>query len=204
MSDNYTLLQRKYWIFDLDGTLTVAVHDFNAIRNELGIPAGQPIIKTIESLPENESLALQQKLQEIEENLARNARPAKGVKNLLEALHRRNYHLGILTLNSRENAWLSLEALDLADYFNEDFVIGRWCEEPKPSPNGIHKLLNHWKVTASDALMVGDYLYDLQVGRAAEIATVHVDPSGAFPWPELADIRVNSLDELAGLLAEKS
>ncbi|HIN00314.1 MAG TPA: HAD family hydrolase, partial [Deltaproteobacteria bacterium] len=43
MSDNYTLLQRKYWIFDLDGTLTVAVHDFNAIRNELGIPAGQPI-----------------------------------------------------------------------------------------------------------------------------------------------------------------
>ena len=88
MSDNYTLLQRKYWIFDLDGTLTVAVHDFNAIRNELGIPAGQPIIKTIESLPDNESLALQQKLQEIEENLARNARPAKGVKNLLEALHR--------------------------------------------------------------------------------------------------------------------
>jgi len=71
MSDNYTLLQRKYWIFDLDGTLTVAVHDFNAIRNELGIPAGQPILKTIESLPENESLALQQKLQDIEENLAR-------------------------------------------------------------------------------------------------------------------------------------
>ena len=55
MSANYTLLQRKYWIFDLDGTLTVAVHDFNAIRNELGIPAGQPIIKTIESLPDNES-----------------------------------------------------------------------------------------------------------------------------------------------------
>ncbi len=160
MSDNYTLLQRKYWIFDLDGTLTVAVHDFNAIRNELGIPAGQPILKTIESLPENESLALQQKLQEIEENLARNARPAKGVKNLLEALHRRNYHLGILTLNSRENAWLTLEALDLADYFNEYSVIGRWCVEPKPSPKGIHRLLNHWEVAANDALIVGDYLYE--------------------------------------------
>ena len=157
MSDNYTLLQRKYWIFDLDGTLTVAVHDFNAIRNELGIPAGQPILKTIESLPENESLALQQKLQEIEENLARNARPAKGVKNLLEALHRRNYHLGILTLNSRENAWFTLESLGLADYFNEDSVIGRWCVEPKPSPKGIHSLLNHWEVAANDVLIVGDY-----------------------------------------------
>ena len=204
MSNNYTLLQRKYWIFDLDGTLTVAVHDFNAIRNELGIPAGQPIIKTIESLPEKESLALQQKLQEIEENLARTARPAKGVKNLLEALHRRNYHLGILTLNSRENAWLTLEALGLADYFNEDLVIGRWCVEPKPSPKGIHRLLNHWKVTAIDALIVGDYLYDLQVGRAAEIATIHVDPKGEFSWPKLADIQAKSLDEIGNLLTKNS
>ena len=204
MSDNYTLLQRKYWIFDLDGTLTVAVHDFNAIRNELGIPAGQPILKTIESLPENESLALQQKLQEIEENLARNAKPAQGVKNLLEALHHRNYHLGILTLNSRENAWFTLESLGLADYFNEDSVIGRWCVEPKPSPKGIDRLLNHWEVPANDALIVGDYLYDLQVGRAAVIATVHVDPKGEFSWSELADIQANSLDELADLLADNS
>jgi len=204
MPDNYTLLQRKYWIFDLDGTLTVSVHDINAIRNELGITAGQPIIKTIESLPENESLTLQQKLQKIEEKLARNARPAKGVKNLLEALHHRNYHLGILTLNSRENAWLTLEALDLVDYFNEDCVIGRSCVEPKPSPKGIHRLLNQWKVEANDALIVGDYLYDLQVGRAAEIVTVHVDPKGEFSWPELTDIQANSLDELADLLVDNS
>ena len=202
MSDNYTLLQRKNWIFDLDGTLTVAVHDFNAIRNELGIPEGHPIIETIESLPGNESLALQQKLQDIEEKLARNAKPAQGVKVLLEALHQRNYHLGILTLNSRENAWVTLEALDLEDYFNEDFVIGRSCTEPKPSPKGIHKLLNHWKVDANEAIIAGDYLYDLQVGRAAEIGTIHVDPKGEFSWPELADIQVNSLSELADLLAE--
>ena len=92
----------------------------------------------------------------------------------------------------------------MADYFNEDSVFGRWCVEPKPSPKGIHRLLNHWEVAANDALIVGDYLYDLQVGRAAEIATVHVDPKGEFSWPELADIQVNSLAELADLLAEQS
>ena len=200
MSVNYSLLKRKNWIFDLDGTLTVAVHDFDAIRKELGIPAGLPIVKTIKSLPENESVVLQNKLHEIEEKLARNASPAHGVQTLLENLQRCNYSLGILTLNTRENAWFTLEALGLAHYFSKEFVIGRWCEEPKPSPKGIHKMLNQWKVTSEDALMVGDYLYDLQVGRAAEIATVHVDPSGEFAWPELADIQVNSLDELAGLL----
>jgi len=50
--------------------------------------------------------------------------------------------------------------------------------------------------------MVGDYLFDLQVGRAAGTATIHVDGSGAFRWPELADLAVVDLGELAeGLTA---
>ena len=200
MSKNHNLLKRKYWIFDLDGTLTIAVHDFNAIREELGIPEGQPIIKTLESLPLKESRNKKKKLQEIEEKLALNASPAPGVEKLLKTLDSQNYFFGILTLNTRENAWITLKALGLSEYFTKESVIGRWCAEPKPSPNGIKKLLNHWNVYANDALIVGDYLYDLQVGRAAEIATVHVDPSGNFEWPELTDISVCSLNELTEML----
>ena len=200
MSKNHNLLKRKYWIFDLDGTLTIAVHDFNAIREELGIPEGQPIIKTLELLPLKESHNKKKKLQEIEEKLALNASPAPGVKKLLETLSSQNYFFGILTLNTRENAWITLKVLGLSEYFSKESVIGRWCAEPKPSPNGIKKLLNHWNVNANEALIVGDYLYDLQVGRAAEIATVHVDPSGGFEWPELADISVCSLNELTEML----
>ena len=200
MSKNHHLLKRKYWIFDLDGTLTIAVHDFDAIREELGIPEGQPIIKTLESLPLKESRNKKKKLQEIEEELALKATPAPGVEKLLETLNSQNYLFGILTLNTRENAWITLKALGLSEYFTKESVIGRWCAEPKPSLNGIKKLLNHWNVYANDALIVGDYLYDLQVGRAAEIATVHVDPSGNFEWPELADISVCSLKELTEML----
>ena len=200
MSKNHHLLKRKYWIFDLDGTLTIAVHDFNAIREELGIPEGQPIIKTLESLPLKESRNKKKKLQEIEEKLALNASPAPGVEKLLETLNSQNYFFGILTLNTRENAWITLKALGLSEYFTNESVIGRWCAEPKPSPNGIKKLLNHWNVYANDALIIGDYLYDLQVGRAAKIATVHVDPSGNFEWPELTDISVCSLNELTEML----
>ena len=200
MSKNHHLLKRKYWIFDLDGTLTIAVHDFNAIREELGIPEGQPIVKTLESLPLKESRNKKKKLQEIEEKLALKATPAPGVEKLLETLNSQNYFFGILTLNTRENAWITLKALGLSEYFTKESVIGRWCAEPKPSPNGIKKLLNHWNVYANEALIVGDYLYDLQVGRAAEIATVHVDPSGNFEWPELADISVCSLNELTEML----
>ena len=154
----------------------------------------------MESLPLKESRNKKKKLQEIEEKLALNASPAPGVEKLLETLNSQNYFFGILTLNTRENAWITLKALGLSEYFTKESVIGRWCAEPKPSPNGIKKLLNHWNVYANDALIVGDYLYDLQVGRAAEIATVHVDPSGNFEWPELADISVCSLNELTEML----
>ena len=51
--------------------------------------------------------------------------------------------------------------------------------------------------------MVGDYLYDLQVGRAAKVGTVHVDISGVFAWPELSDIKVKSLDDLTKLLKKQ-
>ena len=36
--DVKSILSRKHWIFDLDGTLTVAVHDFKAIKEALEIP----------------------------------------------------------------------------------------------------------------------------------------------------------------------
>ena len=194
------ILQRKHWIFDLDGTLTVNIHDFNAIRNELGIPEGMPIVKTLKSLPENESKPLQKKLNDLEKKLAQDSTLAPGVRILLETLNERNYNLGILTLNSKENAWITLNSLDLARFFKKESVVGRWCTEPKPSPKGIFKILKHWKVKTSDALIVGDYLYDLQVGRAAKIATVHVDHTGTFSWPELADIKIKSLQELVKIL----
>ncbi|MEE2717346.1 MAG: HAD family hydrolase [SAR324 cluster bacterium] len=194
-------LQRRHWVFDMDGTLTIAVHDFAAIREELGIPEGQPIVKTLNALPDEQAQPLRQRLQEIEEDLARQAQPALGVRDLLAALKLRGCRMGILTLNSKENAWLTLETLGLAEFFEPDAVLGRWClENPKPHPDGIHQLLDFWSADPNDAVMVGDFLWDLKTGRAAGLPTVHVDRSETFPWPELTDLPVASLEALQNRL----
>ena len=39
-----TLKDVKHWVFDMDGTMTVAVHDFAAIRRALDIPAQDDIL----------------------------------------------------------------------------------------------------------------------------------------------------------------
>lgn len=93
------LRERKYWIFDLDGTLTVAVHDFTAIRRELDLPPGKPILEELATLP-------------------------------------------------------------------------------------------------AQAVMVGDYLYDLLAGRDAGTATVYLDPTATFEYAEYADVCVTRFDEI--------
>ena len=55
-------MRLRGWIFDLDGTLTVAQHDFPAIRRELGIPADADILEYLGTLPIAERQRLNQQL----------------------------------------------------------------------------------------------------------------------------------------------
>jgi HAD superfamily hydrolase (TIGR01509 family) len=195
------ILDRRHWVFDLDGTLTVAVHDFTAIRKELGIPDGSDILGHLESLSENDAQPLHQRLQEIELELAHQTGAALGAVQLIEELHSRGALLGILTRNTRENAIHTLNLIGLGRYFESGYVLGRDEALPKPDPDGIHRLAELWEAKPADMVMVGDYLYDLQAGRSAGATTVHVDTTGDFCWPELADIRIESLEEIIACLA---
>lgn len=195
------LARRAHWIFDMDGTLTVAMHDFDAIRAELGLPAGKPILEELATLPEREARALFERLDRLELDLARRARAAAGAVALLETLAARSARLGILTRNSFANALETLRACGLERFFDGACIVGREAAAPKPDPGGIHHLLDAWRAAPQQAVMVGDYRYDLLAGRAAGTATVYVDQSGAFPFAEHADVSVQSLEELAALLA---
>lgn len=48
--------------------------------------------------------------------------------------------------------------------------------------------------------MVGDYLFDLQAGRAAGAVTVHVGRPDGQRWPEMSDVIVDDLTQLVALL----
>ncbi|MGH7293265.1 MAG: HAD family hydrolase, partial [Myxococcota bacterium] len=72
------LSRRAHWIFDMDGTLTVAMHDFDAMRAELGLPQGMPMLEEIARRPADEARAILARLDELELELARRARAAEG------------------------------------------------------------------------------------------------------------------------------
>jgi HAD superfamily hydrolase (TIGR01509 family) len=186
----------SHWVFDLDGTLTVAVHDFAAIRRELEIPEGAGILEHLASLSDQQAQPLHDRLQEIELELAAVTRTAAGALALLQHLQESGAQLGILTRNTRENAVRTLDLVGLGRFFDPAHVLGRDEALPKPDPDGIRRLARIWGIAPETTVMVGDYLYDLQAGRSAGALTVHVDATRSFRWPELADVSVRTLDDL--------
>ena len=141
MLNQKQILNRRHWVFDMDGTLTVAAHNFDQIREELGLEPGIPIVKTLDSMPPEKANPLRERLQQIEIELAKQAEPAEGLMALLNVLQSKGCKLGIVTLNTKENAWITLEALGIEEYFEEYFVMGRSCTEPKPSPEAVQKMM---------------------------------------------------------------
>ena len=60
----------QFWIFDMDGTLTIPIHDFEEIRSALDIAPGTPILEAIKGMPEDQARAVNQKLHDLEMELA--------------------------------------------------------------------------------------------------------------------------------------
>ena len=190
---------RKSWIFDLDNTLADSAIDFTDIRQKLGLPLGRPILEEIDTRPAAEAAALHRRLAALERDYARRATPLAGAEALLAGLAGAGARLGILTRNSRDNAFETLQVCGLTSFFAERDVLGRDEAAPKPDPEGIVKLLANWQAGPQTAVMVGDYRFDLEAGRSAGVATVYYDPQQSGLWNEWADARVQDHGQLLAL-----
>jgi len=190
----------QHWIFDMDGTLTNAAHDFEAIRANLGINSGKPILEAIDNMPATQQAAMHAELHRMEMDIASKSTQQPGADNLLKLLSARGCNLGILTRNACDIAATTLKACGLFHYFDADNILGRESCAPKPSPAGIHKHLEKWRAPKDATVMVGDYLFDLESGFNAEVRTVHLDIDGQQQWPEFTTVRVSSLDDLITLI----
>jgi len=194
------LKHRNHWIFDLDGTLTVSAHDFEHIRSELGLAPETPILEALHAMPEAEAAPLWELLNELEFYYAGQASVMQGAAELLQKLHGDGRRLAILTRNTMPVVKQTLQACRLEHFFPVEHILDRDSCIPKPSPDGVKRLLDFWRADADDSVMVGDYLYDLEAGKGAGVITIHVDTRGNVDWSKYTDIRVEGLGEIIDYL----
>ncbi|HTN29933.1 MAG TPA: HAD family hydrolase [Pseudomonas sp.] len=189
----------RHWVFDMDGTLTVAVHDFAAIRRALDIPAEHDILAHLAALPVEQARDKRAWLLAHERELAQLSRPAPGAVALVRHLCAQGVRLGVLTRNAHELALLTLECIGLGDCFRTEDILGRDEAPPKPDPGGLLQLAAHWDVPVQRLVMIGDFRFDLECAKAAGARSVLVNlPEN--PWPELADWHARDCAELHGWL----
>lgn len=204
-------------IFDLDGTLTEPLLDFDAIRAEIGLLPGLPILEQLDAGDDALRTRGELIIRRHERDAIERATLADGCLELLARLRALGVPAAILTRNIREVVESFVRKFDLGAAFahgggarpvshdeSAPLIIAAYTREdgpPKPAPDGVLHLCSMLRVAPADALVVGDYTFDIVAGRTAGCRTALVtaeaiDDAEAWGSPEMI---VRSLRQLIPL-----
>jgi HAD superfamily hydrolase (TIGR01509 family) len=185
-------------IFDLDGTITQPYLDFDEIREEMGLDRnGGPILEAMAKMTPQERQQAETILHSHEQRAVAESKLNAGARETLAALRARGIPIGILTRNRKDNAWAVADKHGL----HFDAVVGREDGPVKPDAFGVLHLCRKFAVEPAQALLVGDYLFDLLCARAAgAIPVLLTNHERAPEFAEHADFAVASLNELLPII----
>jgi HAD superfamily hydrolase (TIGR01549 family) len=193
----------KQWlkgiIFDLDGTLVDSPLDFDAIRQDLGLSKGAPILEEIAARHREEQIEMHRKLLDHELQAAKAASPMEGVEDFLRLARVSGWKLAIFTRNAKSVAELTLKRMG----WEFSIVVSREDAPPKPSPAGLQRILAEWGLNPEEVVYVGDYLFDVEAGRSAGIPTLLYQPKEEpTSYAPMAAAVFRSYGELHGVLGK--
>jgi HAD superfamily hydrolase (TIGR01509 family) len=183
-------------IFDLDGTITKPVLDFDKIRAEIGITAG-PVWETIITMPKDRRKQAEKILLKYELQAARSAELNEGAKEIFDILAQRDIKSAILTRNCRQGWEIVRDKFDL----NIPFAFTRETGPMKPDPSAVIQITKTLRISAENSLVVGDYLFDIQAGREAGAKTALLVHNDNLPdYANLADYIIHNLLEIVDII----
>jgi HAD superfamily hydrolase (TIGR01549 family) len=187
-------------VFDMDGTLVDSQLDFDAMRREMELPAAMPILESVTRLPQPHAERCRTILERHEREGVERATLLVGVGELLAALRSRGVRLAIATRNSRQITVATQAKLGIA----VDFALTRDDGPVKPDPWPVQQACQRWKLEPAEVVVVGDYRFDVECGRAAGCRTVlliHPHDPATYANNEQADLLLTSLAEYPRLLS---
>lgn len=186
-------------IFDMDGTLTEELLDFDAIRRDIRLPPEGGILEHMSRMDEAARSRAAAILDRHELAAAETCALHEGAAELLTDLRERGITTALLTRNSLPCATRILQRHGLS----LDHVRTREDEPHKPHPDSILNIVRRTHIDAIQTLMVGDYLYDLQAAQAAGVdAALLLSRDGGRrpPYADMARYCVRSLRELLAIV----
>ncbi|MCC7294121.1 MAG: HAD family hydrolase [Phycisphaerales bacterium] len=192
------VMRRSAIIFDLDGTLTRPMLDFDQIRREIGIASG-PILEALDCMTPGDRAAAEQVLEKHEREAAEQSILYEGAVEVVAWLRGRGCPVAILTRNARR--WVDVVLTKHA--IKVDAVRTREDGAIKPSAAPVLALCSQLGAAPAESWMIGDYLFDIQSGRQAGTRTVlMIGDSPPPPFAGEADYLIRRLKELESIMPE--
>lgn len=211
-------MEFKVVIFDFDGTLAdsfrAALQIGNRLAPEYGYRPVQPSeIETLRRLPYRDVAAhiglawhkiprvatrvrseLSERLEEVQ--------PVKGLRDVLCELRARNFRLGILSSNTRNNIkrFLDSHGLDEFDFITTSSSV--WGKERR-----LKALLKSRKLSTTEVVYVGDEVRDIEATKALAVRVIAVAwgyTAREFLAAHEPDHLIDRPEELLQILPERS
>ncbi|MGQ8363642.1 HAD family hydrolase [Glaciecola sp. 1036] len=182
-------MKYSHIIFDWDGTLMdsaakiVSCMQHAAQRASLPIPSAEnvheiigisliPAIQQLFNLQGEQAKEVAQHYKEV--FITTDQTPCPLFPKVQQTLHQLQKHcvLGVATGKARRGLERAFDATNSRQYFDTSICADE--AESKPSPQMLEKLIAHWNVPASQVLMVGDTVYDMQMAEAIDMPRLGV------------------------------
>jgi HAD superfamily hydrolase (TIGR01509 family) len=188
----------KAVIFDLDGTITQPYFDFDAIRQQMGLPKDSgPVLESMSKMAPQQRQQAEKILHYHEQQAVIESRLNPGAKETIEALRAAGIHIGILTRNRSENALAIAEKHGL----KFDAVVDRNDGPVKPDAFGVLRICEQLKVKPQETLLVGDYLFDMLCARAAGVpAVLLANHNRADEFSAYADFTIETIEQILEII----
>ncbi|NKF52725.1 HAD family phosphatase [Shewanella sp. WXL01] len=176
-------MKPKSLIFDLDDTLVSSNLDFATIREQIGCPPGNDILKFTQNLPLPARLEAEKIIYGHEMRDAESATIIQGVEQVLAELASNSIKLAIVTRNSNQATQIKLQRTGI----KVDKVITREDAPPKPAPDALLSIANDWQIKPQDCIYVGDFRYDLEAALNANMHAAWFS-NGTSPAPKYSEM----------------
>ena len=171
-------------LFDMDGTLTAPLIDFDAIRRDMNVPSG-PILEAMARMAPAERAAADAVLFRHEDAAAEQSTLNPGCRELLGWLDGLGMPVAIVTRNTRRSVETVLRRHRLAI----NVCVTREDGKFKPDPAPLYLACDRLGRKPAGAWMVGDGYHDVEAGVAAGLVTVwvsHRQPKAFAAQPTMA------------------
>lgn len=184
----------KLCVFDLDGTIadtitTIAYYGNSALR-EYGLPeieeerykilVGDGAVTLVERMLAEVSCTdknifekvYRKYVDDYDKDFMYLTKAYDGIIDLIDSLREKNIKVAVFT-NKPE--FTALKVLDTLLGDRVDMCVGNTQNRPKkPDPTGLVEILNHFDVSGSECLYIGDTATDMKTGNGGNCHTVGV------------------------------